>query len=145
MGAAGQPRGTRDACSTSLAAQLAGSRLAQAALARVPRSTRIAARPAGYKNLVGARRASWRILQSVEQSELSKGNEKRVKLIQKYRAEVEKELDGICGEILELLDSHLIPSASSCEASVFYLKMKADYHRYLSEFKVRAAAAVPAA
>lgn len=92
----------------------------------------------GYKNLVGARRASWRILQSVEQSEVAKGNEKRVKLIQKYRAVVEKELDEICGEILELLDKHLIPSASTCEASVFYLKMKADYLRYLSEFKVDA-------
>lgn len=90
----------------------------------------------GYKNLVGARRASWRILQSVEQSEVAKGNDKRVSLIQKYRATVEKELDNVCGEILELLDTHLIPSASTCEASVFYLKMKADYHRYLSEFKV---------
>jgi len=89
-----------------------------------------------YKNLVGARRASWRILQSVEQSEQAKGNEKRVKLIQKYRSVVEKELDEICGEILELLDKYLIPSATTCEASVFYLKMKADYHRYLAEFKV---------
>ncbi len=92
----------------------------------------------GYKNLVGARRASWRILQSVEQSEVAKGNEKRVKLIQKYRAVVEKELDNICAEILELLDTHLIPSASTCEAAVFYLKMKADYLRYLSEFKTEA-------
>lgn len=89
-----------------------------------------------YKNLVGARRASWRILQSVEQSEQAKGNEKRVKLIQKYRTVVEKELDEVCGEILNLLDTFLIPSASTTEASVFYLKMKADYHRYLAEFKV---------
>ncbi|GFH15966.1 14-3-3 protein, partial [Haematococcus lacustris] len=92
-----------------------------------------------YKNLVGARRASWRILQSVEQSELAKGNEKRVKLIQKYRTVVEKELDEVCGEILSLLDNHLVPSASTVEASVFYLKMKADYHRYLAEFKARLA------
>jgi 14-3-3 protein epsilon len=89
-----------------------------------------------YKNLVGARRASWRILQSVEQSEMMKSNEKRVKLIQKYRSVVEKELDEICGEILGLLDQYLVPSATTCEASVFYLKMKADYHRYLAEFKL---------
>lgn len=88
-----------------------------------------------YKNLIGARRASWRILQSVEQSEMMKNNEARVKLIQKYRAVVEKELDDICGEVLDLLDKYLIPSATTCEASVFYLKMKADYHRYLAEFK----------
>ncbi len=72
------------------------------------------------------------------QSELAKGNEKRVKLIQQYRTVVEKELDEVCGEILTLLDKYLIPSASTVEASVFYLKMKADYHRYLAEFKVRA-------
>eukprot|EP00983_Pelagomonas_calceolata_P040464 1137628-Pelagomonas_calceolata.AAC.3 len=67
---------------------------------------------------------------------MAKGNEKRVKLIQRYRSVVEKELDEVCGEILGLLDEHLVPSASTVEASVFYLKMKADYHRYLAEFKV---------
>lgn len=36
----------------------------------------------------------------------------------------------------DLLDKYLIPSASTTEAAVFYLKMKADYHRYLSEYKV---------
>ncbi|KAG2492601.1 hypothetical protein HYH03_009017 [Edaphochlamys debaryana] len=89
-----------------------------------------------YKNLVGSRRASWRILQSIEQSEQAKGNEKRVGMIKKYRGVVEAELDKICQEILDLLDKHLIPSASTTEAAVFYLKMKADYHRYLSEYKV---------
>lgn len=89
-----------------------------------------------YKNLVGARRASWRILQSVEQNETAKGHEKRVALIVKYRGVVEKELEEICGEILSLLDDYLVPSASSYEAKVFYLKMKADYHRYLAEFKI---------
>ena len=53
------------------------------------------------------------------------------------RAVVEKELDNICGEILELLDKYLVPSATTTEAAVFYLKMKADYHRYLSEYKTQ--------
>merc|ERR1711918_178909 len=45
------------------------------------------------------------------------------------------ELNAICNDILELLDQDLIPkSGSSAEASVFYMKMKADYYRYLAEF-----------
>ena len=85
---------------------------------------------------MGSRRASWRILQSIEQSEAAKGNEKRVSLIKKYRAVVEAELEKICQEILDLLDNYLVPSATPDEAAVFYLKMKADYHRYLSEYKL---------
>ena len=50
-------------------------------------------------------------------------------------AQVEKELSDICSSILSLLDEHLIPTASSGESKVFYLKMKGDYHRYLAEFK----------
>lgn len=51
------------------------------------------------------------------------------------RLQVEKELSDICGSILQLLDEHLIPTASTGESKVFYLKMKGDYHRYLAEFK----------
>lgn len=32
-----------------------------------------------------------------------------------------------------LLDKFLIPNASQAESKVFYLKMKGDYFRYLSE------------
>ena len=78
----------------------------------------------------------WCLLQNIEQSETVKGNAKRVNLIKIYRAVVEKELDKICTEILELLDQYLVPSATTAEAAVFYLKMKADYNRYLSEYKV---------
>ncbi len=49
--------------------------------------------------------------------------------------QVEKELSETCSSILQLLDDHLIPTASSGESKVFYLKMKGDYHRYLAEFK----------
>jgi 14-3-3 protein epsilon len=91
-----------------------------------------------YKNVVGARRAAWRIISSIEQKEESKGNADRVALIKDYRSKIETELSKICEGILSLLDAHLIPSASTPESKVFYLKMKGDYHRYLAEFKTGA-------
>lgn len=50
----------------------------------------------------------------------------------------ESKLSNICDGILCLLDTHLIPSSTSGESKVFYLKMKGDYHRYLADFKTGA-------
>ncbi|KAI3504985.1 hypothetical protein L2E82_47169 [Cichorium intybus] len=88
-----------------------------------------------YKNVIGARRASWRIISSIEQKEESRGNEDHVSVIKGYRSKIEKELSDICDGILKMLDTKLVPSASSGDSKVFYLKMKGDYHRYLAEFK----------
>ncbi|WVZ91931.1 hypothetical protein U9M48_038042 [Paspalum notatum var. saurae] len=88
-----------------------------------------------YKNVIGARRASWRIVSSIEQKEESRKNEEHVTLIKEYRGKIEAELSNICDGILKLLDSHLVPSSTAAESKVFYLKMKGDYHRYLAEFK----------
>uniref|UniRef100_UPI0037E7CEB0 14-3-3 protein zeta-like n=1 Tax=Semicossyphus pulcher TaxID=241346 RepID=UPI0037E7CEB0 len=82
-----------------------------------------------YKNVVGARRSSWRVVSSVEQ----KSEENQTQLAKKYREEVEKELSTICQEVLDLLDKHLISGAQQEESKVFYLKMKGDYYRYLAE------------
>lgn len=88
-----------------------------------------------YKNVVGSRRASWRIVTSIEQKEESKGNEGHVKLIKAYRQKVETELSDICLDVLNVLEKHLVPSANSQESKVFYFKMRGDYYRYLAEFK----------
>nr|CAI5820571.1 unnamed protein product [Callosobruchus analis] len=87
-----------------------------------------------YKNVIGARRASWRIISSIEQKEESKGGDDKLEMIRQYRGQVEKELRDICSDILAVLDKHLIPAASTGESKVFYYKMKGDYHRYLAEF-----------
>ncbi|KAB1214535.1 14-3-3-like protein GF14 kappa [Morella rubra] len=89
-----------------------------------------------YKNVIGSLRAAWRIVSSIEQKEEGRKNEEHVVLVKDYRSKVESELSGVCAGILRLLDSHLVPSASTGESKVFYLKMKGDYHRYLAEFKI---------
>mmetsp|Transcript_62359 Transcript_62359/g.163701 ORF Transcript_62359/g.163701 Transcript_62359/m.163701 type:complete len:242 (-) Transcript_62359:140-865(-) len=88
-----------------------------------------------YKNAVGSRRAAWRIINSVEQKERTKGNEEQAKYAKEYSGKVEGELQKICDTILGLLDRTLISSASSGESKVFYQKMKADYYRYIAEFR----------
>jgi 14-3-3 protein epsilon len=87
-----------------------------------------------YKNAVGSRRASWRIISSVEQKEMSKGSEQNVEMAKAYRIRVEAELNKICGEILELIDGSLVPMSTAGESKVFYYKMKGDYYRYIAEF-----------
>jgi len=84
-----------------------------------------------FKNVVGARRSSWRVISSIEQK--TEGAEKKQQMAKEYREKVEKELRDICTDVLALLDNFLIAKASNAESKVFYLKMKGDYFRYLSE------------
>jgi len=87
-----------------------------------------------YKNVIGARRASWRIVSSIEQKEENKGNVGQVGKIKSYRQKIEAELFDVCQDILNVLTDYLIPAAEAGESKVFYFKMKGDYHRYLAEF-----------
>jgi len=87
-----------------------------------------------YKNVIGSRRAAWRIISSIEQKEKSKDNEANVSKIKNYGGKIEKELHDICKDVMNVLDNHLIPHAQSDESNVFYYKMKGDYFRYMAEF-----------
>eukprot|EP00588_Corethron_pennatum_P035365 CAMPEP_0194346620 /NCGR_PEP_ID=MMETSP0171-20130528/105528_1 /TAXON_ID=218684 /ORGANISM="Corethron pennatum, Strain L29A3" /LENGTH=248 /DNA_ID=CAMNT_0039113767 /DNA_START=594 /DNA_END=1340 /DNA_ORIENTATION=+ len=84
-----------------------------------------------YKNVIGSRRASWRVVTSIEQ----KGDPERMQIIKDYKAKIEDELVAICNDILGIIEESLIVNSTSGEAKVFYYKMKGDYHRYLSEFQ----------
>uniref|UniRef100_A0A0B7AD66 14-3-3 protein epsilon n=1 Tax=Arion vulgaris TaxID=1028688 RepID=A0A0B7AD66_9EUPU len=87
-----------------------------------------------YKNVIGARRASWRIVSSIEQKEQGKLAEEYQEITREYRKKIEAELNRICQDVLCIIDNNLIPNAATGESKVFYYKMKGDYHRYLAEF-----------
>jgi hypothetical protein len=82
-----------------------------------------------YKNVVGAKRASWRTL-------AGGFDDADEELLKKYKTIVEAELEAICMEVLDLLKDHLCKNVkgNGDETEVFYLKMCGDYYRYLSEF-----------
>lgn len=93
-----------------------------------------------YKNVVGAKRSSWRVLSEDNQFEDA------ADLAAKYRKRVEVELEKICNDILSVIkkladqnktrleveeDAEKKSAAKECQ--VFYLKLIGDYYRYLTE------------
>lgn len=91
-----------------------------------------------FKNVIGARRSSWRILSNIEaksaESDHIPSHHKEMTI--EYKKQVEEELSDICNRVLGLLENHLIPNStknSNLESTVFYHKMMGDYYRYLAE------------
>ncbi len=87
-----------------------------------------------FKNIIGTRRAAWRVLSSIQKKENNKGNAENVTKVKTYKTTIEKEMTDICEDILELLTDILIPNAKEGEGKVYFFKMKADYNRYVAEF-----------
>jgi len=88
-----------------------------------------------YKNVVGTKRQSWRMLTQGNFDDLDKDQ------LAAYRGIVEKELEVVCNEVIDLLGltTQVVKDSgdgdeNTKEDLVFYLKMSGDYHRYLSEF-----------
>jgi len=82
-----------------------------------------------YKNVVGAHRKSWRALFTTKDDREPEANE----LCREYLKEITGEIDVLCNEVLNLLDTGLIQNSRDDETKVFFLKMGGDYSRYLCE------------
>ena len=88
-----------------------------------------------YKNVVGARRAAWRVLSAIEQKHKESGEDTDAGLVSDYRKQIEKEMDEVCDEVIEIINKNLVPQSQSAEGKVFYHKMAGDYFRYMCEYK----------
>jgi len=75
-----------------------------------------------YKNVVGSRRASLRIISSIEQKEESRGKLDHLNRAREYKKKVEKELTEICNDILHVLEHNLITNSETDESKVFLLQ-----------------------
>merc|ERR1712039_813902 len=85
-------------------------------------------------NVIGSRRSSWRILSSILQKQTETAYTSLATNLQK---KIEDELSTLCKDVLDLLDTHLLPNSSSEESKVFFNKMKGDYHRRQASFRQR--------
>ncbi|KAI0677083.1 14-3-3-like protein [Trametes maxima] len=85
-----------------------------------------------YKNLTATLRSSWRTIDSLQKEALMSPRQE-LKLMRVQKERIEKDIDALCRDVLDLLEHTLIPAASDGEETVFYSKMRGDYYRYLAE------------
>jgi len=79
-----------------------------------------------YKNVIGSRRATWRIVTSIlkKEEERPEKIEMRIKHTRALAEKVVEEMNNICNDCLRVIDDHLLPSASADdEGKTFYYKM----------------------
>ena len=95
-----------------------------------------------YKNVVGAKRSAWRFTMSAEQKAYTQSEERGARA-REYRNLIAKEVESVCKDLLKLVDDYLLPKDEEKksdqtvdENTVFYLKMKGDYYRYIAEVVV---------
>lgn len=88
----------------------------------------------GYKNYISPKRASWRLLNSMEKKDAKK-NAQNVPYIKLTKNNITEEIKKICEEIQTIIDTKLLPNCNEedFESKVFYLKLKGDYYRYIAE------------
>jgi len=89
-----------------------------------------------FKNVVGTRRAAWRVISLIERKENKKGSVTNATKAQHYKQIIEKELTSKCRSILDLINQHLMKNTKSEEGKVFLYKMRGDYFRYIAEYSL---------
>ena len=84
----------------------------------------------GFKNLIGGKRTALRTIAAIEQNpKYSKYGE----ALTKYKRKIEEELYDQCILIVNLVKDKCMKVATNPESKAFFLKMVADYYRYVAE------------
>lgn len=88
-----------------------------------------------YKSLTTKRRSGIRTVNAYMDDEANQRVPEFMARLTEFKERLSGELDALCNEVISTVDQKLMPTASDSISRVFYLKLKADYYRYLVEFK----------
>jgi 14-3-3 protein epsilon len=86
-----------------------------------------------YKNAITGRRTGLRYLGPLLERDETKLSPFRVSELQKLQAKLRRELEEHCLDLIDVVDNKLLPATVDPAAQLYYLKLKADYWRYISE------------
>ncbi|XP_042375243.1 14-3-3 protein 4-like isoform X4 [Zingiber officinale] len=88
-----------------------------------------------YGSAILSRSTVLKNISSIRMEETELGHRNHIDSIPIFEERAEFDLSSICKNIVQFIDSILIPGAHKFESKVFYLKMKGDYYHHLIELK----------
>ena len=86
------------------------------------------------KNYISKYRVVIRIINSYENKEKKKEVSEFLNCILEYKNLAINKVEKVCSYIANYTKENLLPNANDSESKTFYLKMIADYNRYIAEF-----------
>ncbi|OHS93807.1 14-3-3 protein [Tritrichomonas foetus] len=87
------------------------------------------------KSRVDQLRRARRIICVVEEREENKGKVNRVIALRGFKSKIEEELAGLLTQFISSIDNAFLSHPTSEPSRILFLKMKADYCRYLAEIQ----------
>ena len=87
------------------------------------------------KTRVDALRRARRIICAVEEREENKAKVSRVIALRGFKGKIEEELAGLLNQFISAIDNSFSTHPTSEPSRILFLKMKADYCRYLAEIQ----------
>ena len=89
----------------------------------------------GYISYINSQRHSLHICLAFETKEKKEYNSPILTHIKDYRKKIETELNDSIQDILNTLDATLIKNSETNDTKIFYLKLKGDLNRFITEYE----------
>ena len=83
-----------------------------------------------FKSLIYSKRAACRTITAIEQNPKY---QKYGESLSAYKKKIESGLYADCENVIEILRSRVLTKSSEDESKAFFVKMVADYYRYIAE------------
>ena len=83
-----------------------------------------------FKSLISSKRAACRTITAIEQNPKY---QKYGDSLGAYKKKIESALYGDCENVIDILRTRVLTKSSEDESKAFFVKMVADYYRYIAE------------
>lgn len=90
-----------------------------------------------FRDVISTKRSSWRALFAIKGDAIH--DEGREAAVAEHLSDLSHDIETISKDVLGLISNHILPLCTNPESKVFFLKLQADYERYIAEVSTSAA------